>query len=58
MVQAAEHTLRPGSLVLAHSSVNDARGLADYLPYVRNPAHFRESANMIVDDQGLKVSLR
>jgi predicted O-methyltransferase YrrM len=58
LVQAAEHALRPGSLVLAHNSVNDARGLADYLEYVRDPAHFRESANMIVDDQGLEVSLR
>jgi predicted O-methyltransferase YrrM len=58
LVQAAEHVLHPGSLVLAHNSVNDARGLADYLRYVRDPAHFRESANMIVDDQGLEVSMR
>jgi predicted O-methyltransferase YrrM len=58
LVQAAEHALHPGSLVLAHNSVNDARGLADYLQYVRDPAHFRESANMIVDDQGLEVSMR
>jgi hypothetical protein len=42
--------------VLAHNSVNDARGLADYLRYVRDPAHFRESVNMVVDDQGLEVS--
>ena len=58
LVQVAEHALHPGSLVLAHNSVNDARGLADYLQYVRDPAHFRESANMIVADQGLEVSLR
>jgi predicted O-methyltransferase YrrM len=58
LIQAAEHILRPGSLVLAHNSVNDARGLADYLQYVRDPARFRASINMIVDDQGLEVSMR
>ena len=58
LVQAAEHALRPGSLVLAHNSVNAAHTMADYLAYVRDPARFRESANMIVDDQGLEVSIR
>ena len=58
MVQTAAHALRPGSLVLAHNSANSASSLADYLGYVRDPAHFRASANMIVDDQGLEVSLR
>ena len=58
LVQAAEHVLRPGSLVLAHNSVNDARGLTDYLQYVRDPACFRESVNMVIDDQGLEVSVR
>ncbi|MBT3341751.1 MAG: hypothetical protein HN712_02160 [Gemmatimonadetes bacterium] len=58
MVQAAEHLLRPGSLVLAHNSVNSVEALTDYLAYMRDPAHFRESVNMIVDDQGLEVSLR
>jgi predicted O-methyltransferase YrrM len=57
LLQAAEHALRPGALILAHNSVNCAEGLADYLAYVRNPAHCRASANMIVDDQGLEVSL-
>lgn len=57
LLQAAEHTLHPGSLVLAHNSVNDARGMADYLAYVRDPAHFAQSVNMVVDDQGLEVSL-
>ena len=58
LVQAAEHALRRGSLVLAHNSVNAARELADYLAYVRDPGHFRESVNMVVDDQGLEVSVR
>ena len=58
LLRAAEHILRPGSLVLAHNSVNDARNLADYLSYVRDPAHYSQSINMIVDDQGLEVSMR
>lgn len=58
LVQAALHALRPGSLVLAHNSVNAAHELGDYLETVRDPASFRESMNVIVDDQGLEVSIR
>jgi predicted O-methyltransferase YrrM len=58
LLQAALPTMRPGSLVLAHNSVNDARTLADYLEFVRHPANFAESVNLIVDDQGLEVSMR
>lgn len=58
MLEAAEHALRPGSLILAHNSVNSARELEDYLNYVRDRDHFTESVNMVVDDQGLEVSLR
>ena len=57
ILEAGLHTLRPGSLVLAHNSVNSAYQLTDYLAYVRDTSHFRASANMIVDDQGLEVSL-
>lgn len=58
LLQAGLHALRPGSLVLAHNSVNDVRNLVDYLAYVRDPAHFSQSVNVIVDDQGLEVSIR
>ena len=58
LLETGLHALRPGSLVLAHNSVNCARDLADYLAYVRDTANFRASMNMIVDDQGLEVSLR
>ena len=58
LLLAGLHALPPGSLVLAHNSVNAARSMADYLAYVRDPGHFRESVNMIVDDQGLEVSIR
>jgi predicted O-methyltransferase YrrM len=57
LLTAGRHALRPGSLVLAHNSVNSAHTMADYLATVRDPAHFRQSVNMIVDDQGLEVSL-
>jgi predicted O-methyltransferase YrrM len=58
VVQAAEHVLRKGSLVLAHNSVNSAEELASYLAYMRDPAHFTASMNVIIDDQGLEVTLR
>jgi predicted O-methyltransferase YrrM len=58
LVHAALHALHPGSLVLAHNSANAAHSLADYLAYVRDPANFRESVNVIIDDQGLEVSIR
>ncbi len=58
LLKSAEHALPPGSLVLAHNSVNSADQLSRYLARVRSPCLFRQSANMIVDDQGLEVSLR
>ncbi len=57
MLEAAWHALRPGSLVLAHNSVNSAHQLVDYLSFVRDSAHFTESVNVVIDDQGLEVSL-
>ena len=57
LVEAAHSVLHSGSLVLAHNSVNAAAQLADYLTFVRDPKHFRESVNIVVDDQGLEISL-
>ncbi len=56
LLMACRPALRPGSLVLAHNSVNSAHTMGDYLAYVRNPNCFQQSVNMIVDDQGLEVS--
>lgn len=58
LLKASEHALATGSLVLAHNSVNSAGELAGYLARVRDSRLFRQSVNMIVDDQGLEVSLR
>jgi predicted O-methyltransferase YrrM len=58
LLQAALHALRPGSLILAHNSVNAAHTMTDYMAYVRDPNRLSASVNMIVDDQGLQVSMR
>jgi predicted O-methyltransferase YrrM len=47
-----------GSVVLAHNSVNCADRLADYLAFVRDPAHFHASINVVFDPEGLEVSVR
>ena len=57
LLEAAQHALRPGSLILAHNSVNATEQLGDYLSFVRDSTHFRESVNMFVDAEGLEVSL-
>ncbi len=58
IVEAALEAIRPGTIVLAHNSVNSAKKLADYFDYVRDAANFRESVNVVIDDQGLEVSIR
>ncbi len=58
LLEAALHALAPGALVLAHNSVNAAADLAGYLAFVRDGANFRESLNVVIDDQGLEVSMR
>ncbi|MFW6108733.1 MAG: class I SAM-dependent methyltransferase [bacterium] len=58
ILQAALDKLHPGSLVLAHNSVNCAQRLAHYLAFVRDPAHFAASVNVILDPEGLEVTVR
>jgi len=50
--------LPPGALVLAHNSVNGGANVGPYLEFVRDPANFRASVNVVVDPEGLEVSLR
>ena len=47
-----------GGVVLAHNSVNASQRLGDYLGFVRDPAHFSGSVNVILDPEGLEVSIR
>jgi hypothetical protein len=56
MLDAARHALVPGSLVLAHNSVNAADSLGDYLATVRASGDFGESVNVYLDGEGLEVS--
>ncbi len=48
----------PRSIVLAHNSVNAAGQLDEYLEFVRDPANFRASVNVIFDAEGLEVSAK
>jgi len=58
ILEAAEDRLPTGSLVLAHNSINCAEALVDYLAYVRDAAHFHASINVMIDGEGLEVSVK
>ncbi len=50
--------LRSGSIILAHNSVNLAHQLRHYLEFVRNPQNCRASVNIVLDGEGLEVSMK
>jgi len=56
ILQACYDKMPSGSVVLAHNSVNSGERLNDYLAFVRNPAYFKASVNVIFDPEGLEVS--
>ena len=58
ILQAAYDKLPKGAVVCAHNSVNCAERLARYLDFVRDPAHMRESVDVVFDREGLEVSVR
>ena len=58
ILRAGHDRMSPGSLVLAHNSVNCADRLSDYLAFVRDPVHFRASVNVILDPEGMEVSVK
>lgn len=58
ILQAAYDHMPPGSLVLAHNSVNAAERLRHYLAFVRDTSHMRASVNVIFDIEGLEVSMK
>ena len=47
-----------GALLLAHNSVNSEKEIREYLSFVRNPTNCRASVNVIVDTEGLEVSVK
>ncbi len=58
ILEAAWDKLHPGSVVLAHNSVNCAEMLKHYLAFVRDENNFRASVNVVLDGEGLEVSVR
>jgi predicted O-methyltransferase YrrM len=58
ILHACLDKLSPGALVLAHNSENQAERLSEYLAFVRDPAEFRASVNIVVDIEGLEASRR
>ncbi|MCS7187788.1 MAG: class I SAM-dependent methyltransferase [Armatimonadetes bacterium] len=55
---AAWDKMRAGSIILAHNSVNLANQLRHYLEFVRNSGNCRVSVNIVVDGEGLEVSMK
>ena len=55
---AAWDKLRSGSVILAHNSVNLAHQLRHYLEFVRDSKNCRVSVNIVVDGEGLEVSMK
>lgn len=58
IAEAAWPRMPAGALLLAHNSVNAAEAMKDYLSFVRDGKNCRASVNMIVDGEGLEVSLK
>jgi len=58
ILQACLGRLEAGALVLAHNSVNCAERLRDYLAFVRDEANMRASLNVVLDGEGLEVSVK
>ncbi len=58
ILEAGYERMPAGSVVLAHNSANMAKRLAHYFDFVRDPAHFRASVNVILDREGLEVSVK
>ncbi|RPJ79931.1 MAG: hypothetical protein EHM13_12870, partial [Acidobacteria bacterium] len=58
ILEEAYDKMPPGGIVLAHNSVNSGGALTYYLQFVRDPAHMRASVNVIVDPEGLEVSVK
>jgi predicted O-methyltransferase YrrM len=58
ILRKAYQRLPEGALVLAHNSVNASERLAGYLEYVRDPRSFKASMNVILDPEGLEVTVR
>jgi predicted O-methyltransferase YrrM len=58
IAKAAYPRMPEGAVALAHNSLNGGQPVEAYLEYVRDEAHFRASVNVILDVEGLEVSVK
>jgi len=58
ILEAAFGRLPAGAVVLAHNSVNGGKAVEPYLRFVRDAGHFRASVNVVIDPEGLEVSIK
>lgn len=58
ILEAGLDRMPAGSVVLAHNSVNCYERLKEYLAFVRDPSQMRASVNVILDGEGLEVSVK
>jgi predicted O-methyltransferase YrrM len=57
ILEAGLDQMPKGSIVLAHNSVNCADRLQHYFAFVRDPARMANSVNVVLDGEGLEVSV-
>ena len=58
ILQAGYDRMPQGSIALAHNSINSAERLEKYFEFVRSPANMSASVNVILDPEGLEVSVK
>lgn len=58
IARAAYPRMPEGAVALAHNSLNGGKPAEAYLEYVRDEANFRASVNVIMDIEGLEVSVK
>jgi predicted O-methyltransferase YrrM len=58
IAKAAYPRMPEGAVALAHNSLNGGKPAEAYLEYVRDEANFRASVNVIMDIEGLEVSVK
>jgi len=58
ILEAGYDRMPRGALTLAHNSINGADELGAYFDFVRDPARFPASMNVMLDPEGLEVSVK
>lgn len=58
VLRAGWQHIPPGGVILAHNSVNGGPELGGYFDFVRDEANCRASVNVVLDPEGLEVSIR